>query len=387
MSLLPDQVFSSADLENEILSLLFHPTEQMLLAGDLHGCIHFNLFDLDDRSVSLPEGMDLKPFTPHKGQSCRAIDIASTAATYIVSGGSDCSIAVSSFDPKVITRYRTDTAINVVRCLNEEGTIILAGDDEGGLTGIDIRQKKKIFSIQEQEDYITSITSMTPNGLKSVVCTSGDCTLAVYDLRGLPDSEGKKRKDRLVAMSDPQENELNCAIVMNAGQHLLTGDANGVVAIWRDGYWGDLKDRVPLYQKSENPKGGMDGAHSIEGMKRIEDKEYLAVTSDGIIRTLSLFPNHVQRVIGVHKNNDDTEVATISAFDCDAQLGLVATAAGDSEGRIKFWSQKSKQTESEAPEEIEPKRTERKKKNKKNSGGDIHSNFNRASKQEFFSDL
>jgi WD40 repeat protein len=385
LSVLPDQVLAHQTKreDNEILSLLFHPSEQILLAGDVDGCMHFTLFDLDERSVSLPDGMDSKFFTPHKGESCRSMDIPAHAS-YIVSGGSDSSVAVSNFDPKVVTRYRMKNPVNVVKCLND-GNLILAGDDEGCLIAIDPRMKKNLYTIHEQEDYITSITPSL-NGLKSIVCTAGDCTLAVYDLRIMPSTSesSKKRKDQLVSMSDPQEDELSCAIVLNSEQNLITGDANGVVGIWKQGYWGDLKDRLPLYQKCETPQGGMDGSHAIDAMKRIEDKRFLVATSDGIIRTVGLFPNQVERIVGVHRNNDGSEIATISGFDCDVELGLVATAGGDSEGRIKFWSLHGKQQDE--PEIPQPK-DKKKGKKSKTKKVDVVRNADRASKQEFFNDL
>jgi WD40 repeat protein len=353
--------------DNEILSLKFHPEEQILLASDVAGCVHFGLFDLEDtKSCSLAEGMDKKLFQPHKGESCRAIDLipSSEEGGYsIVTGGADGRVAISSFDPKVISKYKFENAINVVKTVGNN--MVIAGDDEGAIFGIDVRTKKKVFSIHEQEDYISSITfGQSESPLKSVVCTSGDCTLGVYDMRSI--SDDKKRKDRLVAMSDQQEDELNCAVVLNSEQNLCTGDANGVIGIWKQGYWGDLKDRIPLYGKSETPQGGMDGSHSIEGMKAIGDKEMLVVTSDGVVRVVSIFPNQVDRILGVHRSADDSEIATISGFDCDVDLALVATTAGDSEGRIKFWSLKNTQVDHKH----------------------IHkTSADKASRQSFFSDL
>jgi WD40 repeat protein len=364
----------------EILSLLFHPHEQILFAGDIEGCLHFNLFDLD--SCCVPEGLDLNPFKPHKkGSSCRTVDVIGDASDCkIVTGGSDRTVAVSSFDPKVVSRYTLDNSVYVVKSLEEN--FLLAGDDEGVLTGIDIRMKAPVLTIHEQEDYITSITSTVPckSALKSIACTAGDCTLAVYDLRATQTSESKKRKDRLVAMSDPQEDELNCSLVLNSEHNLITGDANGVVGIWKQGYWGDLKDRLPLYSKNESA-GGMDGSHSIDGMKHIEDKKFILVTSDGIIRECSLFPNQVRRVIGVHRGVDGSEIATISAFDADVELGLIATSAGDSEGRIKFWSTKAEAEETSDDEDVKPKGKS------KTKVLDIHKNAQKASRHQFFSDL
>ena len=367
--------------ENEVFSLVFHPSEQILLSGDVNGCIHFNLFDLDEKTCELPEGMGQSPFQPHKSESCRSIDIIATS-NQIVSGGADGRVIISSFDPQVVSKYKFDSAINVITALSE--SVVLGGDDDGVLLGIDVRMKKKIFSIHEQEDYITGIVPSYPfsSPLKSIVCTAGDCTVAVYDLRTLGASDDKKRKDRLVAMSDPQEDELNCAIVLNQEQNVLTGDADGVVGIWKQGYWGDLKDRIPLYNKGETPTGGMDGSHSIDGMKKIDEKKFLVATSDGIIRVVGLFPNEVERIVGVHRNSDETEIATFSAFDCDVDLGIIATSAGDSEGRIKFWALNAKEEpQSDAEEQVSAKKM------KKPKRIDVTRNAEKASKQNFFSDL
>jgi WD40 repeat protein len=372
---------------NEILSLLFHPSEQILLASDIEGCIHFNLFDLDENICHLPEGMGAKPFKPHKTGSCRTMEVVTASDCMIASGGSNKRVVISSFDPKVISKYVLENPVYSLKALNEH--FIVAGDDEGCISGIDIRTKAPVFRIQEQEDYISSITPTLPytSPLKSIACTSGDCTLAVYDLRmAFSKNNEKKRKDRLVAMSDPQEDELNCSIVLNSEQTLLTGDANGVVGIWKQGYWGDLKDRLPLYQKSDSAQKGMDGAHSIDGLKKIDEKNYILVSSDGIIRECGLFPNQVTKVVGVHRNTDNTEIATISGFDVDVELGLVATTTGDSEGRIKFWRLNSEIDADEEEEVPKPSKKQNGKKAAPNKS-DLHRDANRASKQEFFSEL
>lgn len=373
--------FTKVD-ENEIFVLKFHPTEQILLSGDISGAIHFNLFDTDSHTVTLPEGMGETPFKPHKNSTCRSIDLVSSSAGYdIVSGGSDGRVIVSNFDPKVTGKWKiSDSPINVVSAISEN--MVVAGDDDGGIHAIDLRERKKVFSLHEQTDYISAITSsVSGSPHKSIIALSGDCTLAVYDFRGVA-------KDRLVAMSDEQEEELNCVAVINSEQNVITGDAHGVVGIWKQGYWGDLKDRLPLYLKSENV--GADGAHSIDGMKVVGDKKFVSVTSDGIIRMCSLFPNQVDRVIGVHQGPDDREIATISGFDCDIDTGVIATACGDAAGTIKFWSlngntKTAVDDESEDEEEVSKKSS--KKKRKTGTKSVVHTNPEKAKKQSFFSDL
>lgn len=349
----------------DIFSVKFHPSEQILLVGDVSGSVHFALFDPESKSVTLPEGMGSKPYRPHKSGSTRSIDFARTGSDVnIVSGGSDGRVVVSNFDPAKIAGWNLGSAISVVRVLTD--SLVLAGDDDGTLHAIDLRQRKKIYSISEQSDFITSIeigNSASP--LKTVIACSGDSTLAAYDLRMVADSP-KRKQDRLVAMSDEQENEINCAILMNDGSHLLTGDAGGVVGIWKQGFWGDLKDRFPLY-----PKADGDGAHAIEAMIKIDEKKFLTATSDGIIRCCNLFPNEVETIVGVHRTSDNGEVATVSGFDCDVDMGLVASACGD--GAIKFWNLNNPIKISEPA----PSKTTKKKQN---------SNYNpeKANRQAFF---
>ncbi len=336
----------------DIFALKFHPREQILLAGDVAGCVHFCMFDLDEKNVSLPEGMHAKPYRVHKAGSTRSIDFVGDT---FVSGGSDGRVVVSNFDPAKVAGWNLGaTAVSVVKSITE--SLVLAGDDEGVLHAIDLRQRKKIYSIAEQTDFITSIeigSSASP--LKAVVVTSGDSTLAVYDLRIVSDSP-KRKAEKLVAMSDEQENEINCALLMNSDSHLVTGDAGGIVGIWKQGFWGDVKDRFPLYPKADGASG-RDGAHAIEGMKKIDEKKFLTATSDGIIRLCNLFPNQVDRIIGVHRTADNDEIATISGFDCDTDLGLIASAAGDDKGTVKFWNMQNAETIPEKPKKSKKKPT------------------------------
>jgi WD40 repeat protein len=391
MSILPDHCISKFTDTNEIFSLIFHPSEQILISADVTGAIHFNLFDLDNKEVSLPEGMGSRPYRPHK-ESCRSIDVMpskSDGGYDIISGGSDGRLVVSNFNPASIGKWKvSEQGVNVVKAVDEN--LLVAGDDDGAIHVVDLRERKKIFSIHEQSDYISALTcGLSDSPLKSLIALSGDCTLGVYDLRMISSASSGKKKDRLVALSDEQEDELNCIAVVNAEQNIITGDGHGVVGIWKQGFWGDLKDRIPLYTKGEN--SGADGSHSIDGLKKVTEKSFLTVTSDGIIRLMNLFPNDVERIIGVHRSEDETEIATISGFDCDVELGLIATAAGDSSGTIKFWSldqsNEEQGSDSEQDMHIIEKKKLKKKVNKRSHKSNVHSNPDRANKQSFFSDL
>ena len=303
----------------EVASLMFHPDEQILISGDMNGNIDYLLYD---ENATCSHGNDGKSFNPHKGASVRCMDYIPNV-NGVVSSDADGRIVLSSFDPKIVSSWKFKDGMNTVRVLNEN--ILVGGDDEGKIRGIDIREKKSIFSISKdgQTDFISSLTmGCTASPLKTLVSTSGDCTLAVYDLRSTTKS--------IVAISDEQEDEINCSLLMNNEQHVLTGNANGVVGIWKQGYWGDLKDRLPLYNKGV----GVDGSRSIDYMKKIDETHFLTVTTDGVIRLVNLFPNVVEKIIGVAQDS-----ATVSAMDCDIESNLIAICnGGDEKGTIKFFN-------------------------------------------------
>lgn len=327
----------------EVSSLLFHPEEQMMIAGGMNGELNFCLFEND-----VIERVE-KKFRPKKNP-IRCLEYLNEK---IVSADGEGYICLSSFDPKVIRRWKLEEGISSICALNNN--IIVAGHDDGQITGIDVRVREQIFSVHEQTDFVSSIVvARKDSPLKAVVATSGDCTLAVFDFRSLSDTS-----TCLVAMSDEQEDEMNCSLVLNSGQHVITGSANGVVGIWKQGYWGDVKDRLPLYNK------GIDGACSIEYLKKVDEKRFIATTPDGIIRLMNLYPNTTEALLGVHRTADNKEVGTVSAMDCDPESGLVATSSGD--GIVKFWK---------IPQETTVKTTKPQ-----------HQNPEKASRQGFFGEI
>lgn len=338
----------------EISSLLFHPEEQILLSATLSGHIDFNLYD-EDFSVS----RSAVDFQPHKTGSIRALEYLNGKLVSVDSAGKVC---LSSFDPKVIRRWKLGSEGIGAVCAVPKSSLVICGNDDGEIFGLDIRQKDPdIFRIKEQSDFISSIIIGKPNELKTIVATSGDCTLGVYDLR--------KTSNSLVALSDEQEDEMNCALLMNSEQHVLTGNANGVVGVWKQGYWGDVKDRVPLYNK-----GKLEGACSIDFLKKIDENQYLATTSDGIIRLMNLYPNTTKQIVGVHRTADNQEVGTITAMDCDLSSGLVATTNGDELGTIKFWNFNDKQSPPPSAKKLKSAKSQ-------------HVNPDKANRQGFFGEI
>ncbi len=86
---------------------------------------------------------------------------------------------------------------------------VVTGDDQGRIKQWDIRSPPRISVVnewKEQSDYISDL-HVALDG-RSLLSTSGDATLAVFDLRS----------NKRVRISDPQEDELLCVKVLKAGR-------------------------------------------------------------------------------------------------------------------------------------------------------------------------
>lgn len=89
--------------------------------------------------------------------------------------------------------------------------VLATGDDDGMIKIWDLRTKTCVYDVHEQKE--GTVTDMTADVQKSFLCsTSNNGTLAVYDLR-----KPNSAKDKLSAMSDEMEEELNCLSFVKVG--------------------------------------------------------------------------------------------------------------------------------------------------------------------------
>jgi len=127
------------------------------------------------------------------------------------------------------------------------------GDDNGGVHILDVRSKKRVFKNNEQEDYVSDLLFHN----QQLCCTSGDGTLAVYDLR---------KNLKLYALSDPQDDELLSLSLHKAGKKLIVGTALGDIRVFTWDDWGDCKDRI-LLPKQIAKKQNMNSNNSAKKKK------------------------------------------------------------------------------------------------------------------------
>lgn len=301
-------ILPSIQCEDHAFTVTFHPEEQVLACSHVTGHVKFYSFDLDERKVELVE----EKYKPHK-KSCRLLSFEKSGK-WIASAGSDGRLVVSNMSPKTIwSADRLEAGISALAVSHDTPGLIASGDDDGCIRLYDIRDKTKktpTIEFTEQVDYISTLTFL--EGDRSLLSTSGDRTLATFDLR--------KSKMALGAMSDEQEDEILSAAVILDGKKVITGDQAGIIGVWKNGYWGDIKDRIV----------DLKGQTSIDCMQKIGEDRVLVGGSDGIIRELTLFPNSFSSIVGYHDKNSQIESIAV-----DLDLKLAASVAHDQV--IRFW--------------------------------------------------
>jgi WD40 repeat protein len=339
--------------DSHVFSLAFHPTEQILAYSTVNGQVNFLNFDLDSQAVS----SSIKPVQVTKA-SARIIEFHTTGESF-TTATSDGRVSIYDMNPKRI--WHTSSAIGVSSLLLlEANNSLIVGDDEGVISMFDTRldgSKKPVMSWNDvQTDYISSLTKLSD---REFISTSGDATLASFDLRS----------KKFLALSDEQEDELlsSCFVSSSSssGEKILTGTESGVIGVWKKGYYGDVKDRVTL----------LEGTTSVEILRTLSSVKnkgtIITAGSDGVLRTLKLNPHRIETVLGCH----DGEIEAIAV---DEDLGLIASV-GQTDQEIKFWKikqqKKSKGTSTGSNG------------NQNDNRGKIHVDKKQLEKADFFHDL
>jgi WD40 repeat protein len=191
--------------------------------------------------------------------------------------------------------------------------VIASGDDNGNLMLWDLRQsleKNPICDVYEQEDgTISSIKFLEKDNQIFCSCTNG--TLGVYDLRMV----NSQIQLKLHAMSDFMEEELNDVCLMKHGNIIATGTSNGVVQLFKSGWYGDCKDRLTGHP------------YSIDSMIEYNENILITGSEDGWVRFCNIHPNTVA-VFEQHEEDSDDPyefpILKISLSHCKNYLASIS---------------------------------------------------------------
>ena len=217
-------------------------------------------------------------------------------------------------------------------------------------------------------DHITSFLPLPNINPHHVLCTSGDCTLSVLDLR----------KTAAVATSEDQEDEPLCSAFAGDSSRLCIGTQSGFVTLWKSGEWMDHVDRIAPAERIR--KG--DEAPSVDCMVQVGDGVIVG-TSDGSIRKLGFRPNLYGDVIG---KCEEGVTCLSSVPDGEDWLlepfgeGWVVSASGS---KLEFWNTNESQEAAEEENEDSSEDEKPRKKKKKSKKGPKSSGASSA----FFADL
>ncbi|CAG8442599.1 6764_t:CDS:10 [Ambispora gerdemannii] len=257
------QVPNPLEFEDQVFDFAFHPSENIIATGLITGevfCFRYN----QDENI---ENENLLKIRPHR-KSCRGLEFNLDGSGNVSKDKSIQVIDVSTGGILVTKHNAHDGPINCVQQLNQY--VLATGDDDGVIKLWDTRQGNETMEYSEHEDFISDLAFSAEH--KTLVSTSGDGTLSVYDIRR-PNLDGRKA---------------------------VVGSQEGILNLFNWGNWGDCNDRFPGHP------------NSIDTIVKITEDLICTGSSDGIIRAVGILPNKFKGVIGDHGNDMPIERIRLS---------------------------------------------------------------------------
>jgi WD40 repeat protein len=381
--------WDSVECSDQPLDFAFHPKRENILAAALvDGSLEVhdirrdegpsNNDDDDEEPDSILSSLSLHAqMLPAKGPakqkhaSCRTVEF-STDGERIYTGGSAgdlCCIdaeRVCKFTTKQqkSVTWRVESAAEgtlnpllVVRPFHTSPSLLATGDDLGGVRVWDERiragnapapsyalsSKERlprgcVLSWKENEDYISDM-ELSEDG-NTLLATSADGRLSVFDLRMARDPSTKKNPDQKpFRLSDAQDDELLSLKIMKNGKKVVCGTQDGVLSVFSWGTWGDCSDRFPGHPSS------------IDALLKVDEDTLLTGSSDGWIRVVQIHPDKFVGVLG-----QDHGGFPVEKLGFNASREIVGSVSHDS--HVHLWDALVLQEGSDDEEESEDEKEE-----------------------------
>ncbi|CAG8569231.1 6841_t:CDS:10 [Diversispora eburnea] len=245
------QLPSPLIFDNQIFDLAFHPSQNIIATGSITGQVFCHRYDIEFNQ-------NILSVRPHR-KSCRGLEFSHDGSA-LFSVSKDRSIQVIDLETSAILVNKSkahEKPINCVSLLNEN--ILATGDDEGYIKIWDTRTGNELMEYSDHQDFISNFAFRTDT--KTLITTSGDGTLAVYDIR----------RPNLVAISDNQDDELLSVAIIKNDRKVVVGTQNGVINLFSWNEWSDCNDRFIGHPSS------------IDTIVKINEDLICTGSSDGII--------------------------------------------------------------------------------------------------------
>ena len=183
---------------------------------------------------------------------------------------------------------------------------------QGGGSG----SHKPVVAWKVHGDYVSGLED---DGNVTLLATSADGTLSVYDLRMAPSMEGQSQTSNgVIRQSDHQDDELLSIKLMKNGRKVVCGTGDGVLSVFSFGTWGDVSDRFPGHPQS------------IDALVKVDEDTLLTGSSDGLIRVVSILPDKFIGVLG-----DNHEGFPIEKLQFNADRSYVGSVTHDN--FVRLW--------------------------------------------------
>ena len=181
----------SIEFDSHVMDIAFHSQHNCLAAAEVTGLVSVFNYATDGNSNVFTSNLH--------ADSCRSLQFSGDGS-HLWSGSSDGSLVRTalggSSGSTACSDWRSTNKAGVSSLLSVGDQCVVSGYDSGVVKLWDVRQKKPVRSITEQEDYIADLLLHSDG--RTLLSSSGDGTLAVLDI-----STGK-----LIALSDNMEDEL-----------------------------------------------------------------------------------------------------------------------------------------------------------------------------------
>uniref|UniRef100_A0A8C8TZ63 WD repeat-containing protein 55 n=1 Tax=Peromyscus maniculatus bairdii TaxID=230844 RepID=A0A8C8TZ63_PERMB len=287
-------------LEAPASGLAFHPTRDLLAAGDVDG-------DVFVFSYSCQEGETKEVWSSgHHLKSCRAV-VFSEDGQKLVTVSKDKAIHVLDVEQGQLERRISkahSAPINSLLLVDEN--VLVTGDDTGGIRLWDQRKEGPLMDMRQHEEYIADM-ALDP-AKKLLLTASGDGCLGVFNIK----------RRRLELLSEPQSGDLTSVTLMKYGKKVACGSSEGTIYLFNWNGFGATSDRFALR------------AESIDCMVPVTENLLCTGSTDGIIRAVNILPNRVVGTVGQHAGEP---VEALSLSHCGQFL-----ASSGHDQRLKFWN-------------------------------------------------
>uniref|UniRef100_A0A8C9Q534 WD repeat-containing protein 55 n=1 Tax=Spermophilus dauricus TaxID=99837 RepID=A0A8C9Q534_SPEDA len=286
-------------LEAPASGLAFHPTRDLLAAGDVDG-------DVFVFSYSCQEGETKELWSSgHHLKSCRAV-VFSEDGQKLVTVSKDKAIHILDVEQGRLERRISkahSAPINSLLLVDEN--VLATGDDTGGVRLWDLRKEGPLMDMRQHEEYIADM-ALDP-AKKLLLTASGDGCLGVFNI--------KRRRFEL--LSEPQSGDLTSVTLMKHGKKVACGSSEGTIYLFNWNGFGATSDRFALR------------AESIDCMIPVTESLLCTGSTDGIIRAVNILPNRVVGSVGQHAGEPVEELAL-------SHCGRFLASSGHDQ-HVKFW--------------------------------------------------